>query len=134
MEIYELKRRDHSARAIARELGLARNTVLRSSKSPEAVRPKPRPLWGSKPTPTPSTLTEGREGLGNCQVLPREIRELGYDGVYILLMAYGHPGRRARQPQAAMRVETGRGDQAQVDRGSFSKLTWSPTRAASSWT
>ena len=50
-EIYELKGRGHSARAIARDLGLARNTVLRYLKSPEAVRPKPRAQRGSKLDP-----------------------------------------------------------------------------------
>ncbi len=42
-EIYEMHGRGHSARAIARGLGLARNTVLRYLNSPEAMLPKPRP-------------------------------------------------------------------------------------------
>ena len=41
-EIYEMKGRSHSARAIARELGLARNTVLRYLKSTDATLPRPR--------------------------------------------------------------------------------------------
>ena len=50
-QIYELKGAGYSAREIARELGLARNTVLRYLKSPEAMRPKPRLPRGSKLDP-----------------------------------------------------------------------------------
>ena len=38
----------YSAGAIARELGLARNTVLNYLSAPEAIVPKPIPLRGSK--------------------------------------------------------------------------------------
>ena len=47
-QIYEMKGAGYSGREIARELGLARNTVLRYLKSPEAMRPKPRRPRGSK--------------------------------------------------------------------------------------
>ena len=50
-QIYEMRGAGHSTRAIARELGLARNTVLRYLKSPEAIRPKPRSRRGSKLDP-----------------------------------------------------------------------------------
>ena len=59
------------------------------------------------------------EGLGNCVVLHRELRERGYDGGYSILKAYVSP-RRRRQPRATMRFETEPGEQAQVDWGSFS--------------
>ena len=42
-----MKGQGYSARAIARELGLARNTVLKYLRSPDAMRPKPRPPRGS---------------------------------------------------------------------------------------
>ena len=42
-EVYEMHGRGHSSRAIARGLGLARNTVLRYLNSPEVMVPKPRP-------------------------------------------------------------------------------------------
>ena len=57
------------------------------------------------------------EGLENCVVLLREIRELGYEGGYTVLKDYVHPRRRPRQPKATMRFETGPGEQAQVDWG-----------------
>ena len=50
-EIYEMHGQGYSARTIARELGLACNTVLRYLNSPEAMLPKPRPPRGSKLDP-----------------------------------------------------------------------------------
>ena len=38
-EMYEMPGHGHSARAIAQELGLARNTVLKYLRSPDAIRP-----------------------------------------------------------------------------------------------
>ena len=50
-EIYEMKGAGRSIREIARELDISRNTVRRYLKSPEAMRPKPRPPRGSKLDP-----------------------------------------------------------------------------------
>ena len=57
------------------------------------------------------------EGLENCVVLLREIRELGYDGGCTVMKDYVHPRRRPRQPKATVRFETDPGEQAQVDWG-----------------
>ena len=74
-EIYEMHGRGHSAGAIARELGLARNTVLRYLKSPEVMLPKPRPPQGSKLDPYTEHIDRRMaEGLENCVVLLRELR------------------------------------------------------------
>ena len=103
--------------------GLARNTVLRYLKSPEAIRPQPRPPRGSKLDPYTEYLQHRMsKGLENCRVLLREIRGLGYEGSYTTVADYARPGRRARQPQATMRFETAPGEQAQVDWGSFSYI------------
>ena len=119
-QIYDLKGQGLSARAIARELGLARNTVLRYLRSPEAIRPRPRPLRGSKLDPYTDHIDRRlSEGLENCRVLLREIRQLGYDGGYTTVADYVRPRRQALQPQATMRFETAPGEQAQVDWGSF---------------
>ena len=78
-EIYEMHGRGRSARAIARDLGLARNTVLRYLNSPEAMVPKPRPPRGSKLDPYTEYIDRRlAEGLENCVVLLLELRALGY--------------------------------------------------------
>ena len=119
-EIYEMHGRGRSARAIARDLGLARNTVLRYLNSPEAMVPKPRPPRGSKLDPYPEYIDRRlAEGLENCVVLLREPRALGYQGSYTILVEYARPSRRGRQPEATMRFETAPGEQAQVDWGSL---------------
>ena len=119
-EIYEMHGRGRSARAIARDLGLARNTVLRYLNSPEAMVPKPRPPRGSKLDPYTGYIDQRlAEGLENCVVLLRELRALGYQGSYTILVEYARPRRRGRQPEATMRFETAPGEQAQVDWGSL---------------
>ena len=49
------------SRAIARDLGLARNTVLRYLNSPEAMVPKPRPPRGSKLDPYTEYIDRHRQ-------------------------------------------------------------------------
>ena len=46
-EVYEMKGAGRSVRRFAGEPGIARNTVRRYLKSPEAIRAKPRPPRGS---------------------------------------------------------------------------------------
>ena len=122
-QIYEMRGAGHSTRAIARELGLARNTVLRYLKSPEAIRPKPRSRRGSKLDPYTEHIDRRLgDGLENCVVLLRELRDLGYDGSNTILSEYVRPRRRRRQPEATMRFETAPGEQAQVDWGSLSYI------------
>ena len=101
-------------------MGLARNTVLRYLNSPEAMVPKPRPPRGSRLDPYTEHIDRRlAEGLENCVVLLRELRTLGYQGSYTVLVEYVRPRRRGRQPEATMRFETAPGEQAQVDWGSL---------------
>ena len=119
-EIYEMKRAGHSARGIARELGLARNTVLRYLNSPEAMLPKPRPPRGSKLDPYTEHIDRRlSEGLENRVVLLRDLRSRGYEGSYTVLSEYVRPRRQRRQPQATVRFETAPGEKKQVDWGSL---------------
>ena len=119
-EIHEMKGAGRSVRGIAQELDVSRNTVRRRLKFPEAMRPKPRPLRGSKLDPyTEHTDRRMAEGLENCRVLDREVRALGYQGGYSTVVQYVRPRRRHKQPEAAMRFETAPGEQAQVDWGSL---------------
>ena len=116
-EIYELKGAGCSIRGIANGLGIARNTVRRYLNTPEAMRPKPRPLRESKLDPYMEYIDRRMaEGLENG----RELRGLEYEGSYTILAEYVRPRRRRRQPQATVRFETEPGEQAQVDWGSFS--------------
>ena len=118
--LYEMHGEGHSARAIARELGLARNTVLKYLRSPDAIRPKPRQPRGSSLDPYAQHIDRRMaEGLENCVVLLRELRALGYRGAYSTLTEYLRPRRRGGQPEATMRFETAPGEQAQVDWGSL---------------
>ena len=118
--LYEMHGEGHSARAIARELGLARNTVLKYLRSPDAMRPKPRRPRGSALDLYAQHIDRRwAEGLENCVVLLRELRALGYEGAYSTLTEYLRPRRKGGQPQATMRFETAPGEQAQVDWGSL---------------
>ena len=109
-EIYEMKGAGRSIRGIAGDLGIARNTVRRYLKSPEAIRPKPRLPRRSKLDPYQEYVDRRlSEGLENCVVLHRELRGLGYDGGYSILKSYVSPRRRRRQPEATMRFETAPG-------------------------
>ena len=118
-----MKGAGRSVRGIAGELGIARNTVRRYLKSPEAIRAKPRPQRASKLDPYTGYVDHRLdEGLENCVVLHRELRARGYDGGYSILKAYVLPKRRRRQPDATMRFETATGEQAQVDWGSLAYI------------
>ena len=126
-----MKGAGRSIRGIAGELGIARDTVRRyppptrgqALKSPEAMRPRPRPRRASKLDPyTEYVDRRMSEGLENCVVMHRELRSQGYDGGYSILKSYMSPRRRRRQPDATMRFETAPGGQAQVDWGSLGYL------------
>ena len=120
-EIYEMKGSGYSIRDIAGELDIARNTVRRYLKDPEAVMPKRRRRRSSKLDPYIEYVDRRlSEGLENCVVLWRELQGLGYQGGYSLVKTYVSPRRRRRQVQATVRFETEPGEQAQVDWGSFS--------------
>ena len=122
-EIYEMKGAGRSIRGIAEDLGVARNTVRRYLKPPEAMRPKAQPRRSSKMDHYTEYVDRRlNEGLENCVVLHRELRGQGYDGGYSILKSYVSPRRRRRQPDATMRFETAPGEQAQVDWGSLAYL------------
>ena len=87
------------------------------------MRPKPRRPRSSKLDPYTGYVDQRLdEGLENCVVLHRELRNLGYDGGYSILKSYVSPRRRRRQPDATVRFETAPGEQAQVDLGSLAYL------------
>ena len=109
-----------STREIAQRLGLARNTVRKYLKTPEAILPKPRKRRASKLDPYSEYIDRRlSEGLENCVVLLRELEGLGYQGGYSMVKTCVSPRRRRCRVQATVRFETEPGEQAQVDWGSF---------------
>ena len=120
MEIKVLHRRGIGVRAIARELGVSRNTVRRYLRCPEV-----EPVYAAR-APRPSKLDPFKKRLkariaeASPRRLPatvhlRELQELGYDGGITILkewLAEQHPALPEPDP---VRFETPPGRQAQVD-------------------
>lgn len=119
-KIVEMQRAGQSIRAIARELGLSRNTVRKYLRSPCVPDYGPRPPKASKLSEfEPFVREQLGSGVHNAVVLLRELRKLGYSGGYTILKDFLRPLRPPRQPAATMRFETEPGQQAQVDWGKF---------------
>ena len=114
-----------SIRQIAQTLGVSRNTVRRYLRDPdEALTRKPRAKRPSKLEPyTEYIMRRLAEGVDNCVVLLRELRQQGYTGGYTILKDFVQPLRRQAPRRETMRFETLPGEQAQVDFGSFAYRT-----------
>lgn len=121
-QLYELHGEGKSIHDIASRLGISRNTVRKYLRAPELPRANPRGARGSKLDPFKGYVRQRlAEGVDNCVVLLRELRQLGYDGGKSILKDYVQGFRRQRQPDATVRFETKPGEQAQVD---FGKLRY----------
>src|SRR5262245_13268521 len=119
--IRELAVQGKPVRAIARELGLARNTVRKYVRGPTEVAARPpRP---SKLDPYKAQIRHwiAQDHLYNCQAIYRRLREQGYTGRQSILKAFVQPlrpvMRRTRRP--VLRYETAPGEQLQFDWGEF---------------
>jgi len=116
--IHELSAQGKSIHAIARELGIARNTVRRYLRGkPEAV---PRPKRGSVLDPYKTQIQSfmQEDHLYNCEVMLERLREQGYKGNGTILRDYVRPFRpRNVGHQPVMRYETKPGEQMQYDWG-----------------
>jgi transposase len=118
--IHELATQGKSIHAIARELGIARNTVRRYLRGkPEAV---PRPKRGSKLDAYKGQIHRwvNEDHLLNCETMLPRLQELGYTGSSSTLRAYVHtlrPRNVGRAP--VMRYETKPGEQMQYDWAEF---------------
>jgi transposase len=123
-QIYELHGQGQSIRAIARTLGLSRNSVRKYLRSDEIPKEQPRPARATKLDPYKDYVTERlADGLDNCVVLLRELRGRGYTGGITMLKELVHPHRPRAKPPTTMRFETEPGEQAQVDFGHFTYHT-----------
>lgn len=118
--IHELSAQGKSIHAIARELGIARNTVRRYLRGkPEAV---PRPKRGSKLDAYKGQIHRwiNEDHLLNCEVMLPRLQTLGYTGSSSTLRAYVHTIRPQNNGQPpVMRYETKPGEQMQYDWGEF---------------
>ena len=115
--IYELSGQGQSVRAIARTLGIARNSVRKYLRSPGVPTPAPR-------RPRPSALDPYKDyvrvrladGLDNCVVLLRELQARGYVGGYSILKDYVRPFRQRLAVLPTRRFETAPGSRAPCSR------------------
>jgi len=122
--IYTLHAGKRPIREISRTLGVSRNTVRKYVRAEELPKPKPRPRRQSRLTTYAGYIqTRMAQGVFNCSVLLRELRERGYTGSYTILKDYVKPLRLRNQPDLTMRFETKPGEQAQVDWGTVKYQT-----------
>jgi transposase len=118
--IHELVTQGKSARAIANDLGLARNTVRKYLRG--SPRAKPRQPRTSQLDPFKEQIQRWmqEDHLYNCEVMLTRLRELGYQGGRSILKEYVHPFRPAPAgKRPVIRYETPPGQQMQFDWGEF---------------
>jgi len=119
MEIRILHKQGHSIRAIARQLGMSRNTVRQYLRDATEPRYSERPERASKLDPFKPYLDQriaaAHPDWIPAPVLFREIGELGYIGSLRLVRYYLQRQRPAVRPDPVVRFETSPGEQMQVD-------------------
>jgi len=118
--IRDLAAQGHSIRAIADEVGVARNTVRKYLRgTPEAV---PHPPRGSKLDPFKDQIRRWvqEDRLLNCATMLERLRPLGYTGKVSTIKDFVQPLRPPRAgKQPVRRYETTPGEQMQIDWGEF---------------
>ena len=119
--IHNMRGKGTSIKAIARELGLSKNSVRKYLKSGPMGKQKRR--RGSKLHPYREKIRTliDEHNLLAVRIL-EEIRKIGYDGGYTILKDYCRELRRDRRIQAVYRYETDPGIQSQVDFGEFGHI------------
>ena len=120
VEIHVLRRQGRSVRAIARELGLSRNTVRRYLRDltaiPEYPERAPRPAkLDSHKVYLQARIEAAKPHWIPATVLFDEIRARGYDGGISQLKAYVTQFRSKKAEDPVVRFETPAGKQMQVD-------------------
>jgi len=116
IRLHELYASGKSIREIARTTGHARNTVRKYLRANGIPEPRSRKKRGSKLDPFKPLLDQYMaDGIFNCTVLLRLLREQGYTGGITLIKDYVKPHRPPRKIPAVQRYETKPGYQAQVD-------------------
>lgn len=122
MKIQILHQQGVSQRAIARQLGISRNTVKRyletNVNTPTySPRAKTRSMLEPYKPFLHSRITQAKPVHLSGVVLYREMKELGYTGSLSLLRQYLLQYRGQSKPTEVIRFETQAGQQMQVDWG-----------------
>jgi transposase len=118
--IHELAAQGMSLHAIARQLGLARNTVRKYV--PGAAVPTARPAKPQKLDPFKPQIRSWvqQDHLLNCVTMLERLRPLGYTGGVSQLKAFVQPLRPPKAGRFSVRrYETPPGEQLQFDWGEF---------------
>ena len=118
--IHELAAQGTSIHEIARQVGLARNTVRKYIRG--AAVPAPRPARSMKLDPFKAQIRQWvhDDHLLNCVTMLERLRPLGYTGGVSQLKAFVHPLRPAKAGRHPIRrYETAPGEQLQFDWGEF---------------
>jgi len=119
MEIRILRKQGKSLRAIAREAGVAVNTVRKYLAEEKPPKYKRRPVKASKLAPYEAYLRRRIEAAAPhwipATVLCREVREHGYTGSERLVSNFARGLKPAKRPDPPVRFETAPGQQMQVD-------------------
>jgi len=132
VEIAVLYRQGMGVRAIAREVGVARNTVRAALDGRSDGQYGPRGKRPTKLEPHHDYLKDRLANAGDrrlpATVLMREVREQGYDGGVTQLKEFLAAVRPTPEPEPIVRFETAPGEQMQIDFVVF-RRTQSPLRA-----
>ena len=119
LEIRLLAKRGKGLRAIAREIGVSRNTVRRYLRDGDADQYRPRPRRSGKLAAfddyIAKRLAEAAPDRLAGTVLLRELRERGYTGGYTILKDHLMLQRPLAVAAPVVRFETAPGEQMQVD-------------------
>lgn len=122
MDILDLHRSGLTQRAIARKLGISRNTVKKYIEAPECCLKSPKPYQRkSMLDPYHSTIKawlEEDEFYTGTWIYDRLVNQ-GYTGSYETVKRKVGKLKKQKQKIAYMRFETDPGHQAQVDFGEF---------------
>lgn len=122
MKIQILHQQGLSQRAIAKQLGISRNTVKRYLRAKidtpvYSTRGKGRSLLNPFKPFLHSRIAQAKPIHLSGEVLFRELKELGYTGSLSLLRQYLYQYRGKPVPEPVVRFETEVGKQMQVDWG-----------------
>lgn len=128
-DIHRLKDEGHSVRAIAKTLGIGRNTVTRYLKDPDRTM-APRIKTASKLDPYKEQIDAflEKDASVSAMVILRKIQLLGYEGQITILRDYLRKQRgQQKVRQAFIRFESKPGRQMQIDWGHFGTINYSGT-------